>query len=78
MGKKEKVITATQLLEKRTQLVNRYGEKIIKGPTDNMTPEEKGVTSVFGLIAKYAIKAFFCSIGSSNTFGFIKILVILI
>jgi len=41
MDKKEKVITPTQLLEMRTQLINRYGEKIINGPSDNMTTEEK-------------------------------------
>lgn len=91
MSKKSQMITPAQLLEKRTQLVNKYGEKIIKGQSGGMTNEEKaacilyrtmsnelhkavpdtinpekvyefyirnGVHSVFGLIAKYAIKTF--------------------
>lgn len=107
MKKKEEIITPSQLLEKRRQLVNKYGEKIIKGPTDNMTDEEKaacilyramsdelhkaapgtvtpdqvyefyvrqGVNGAFGLIVKYAVKAFWVLLAIAILLAVLKFL----
>jgi tetrahydromethanopterin S-methyltransferase subunit B len=41
MGKDLNSLTPTDLVEMRNKLVAQHGRKIITGPSDEMTPEEK-------------------------------------